>query len=85
MSFFRKTKDSIEVEIYPKEGESADSWIRRLRKKVNNSGILKEARKKEYFEKPSAQRRRKRMEAISRCKSDELKKQKLQDKKGDFK
>jgi small subunit ribosomal protein S21 len=79
MSFFRKTRDSIEIEVYPKEGESTDSLIRRFRKKVNNSGILKEARKHDFYEKPSAVRRRKKVEATIRCRSEESKKEKIQE------
>jgi small subunit ribosomal protein S21 len=79
MGFFKKVKDSIEIEVYPKENESVDSLIRRFRKKVNNSGILKDARKKEFFEKPSTIRRRKKSESTIRCRIETSKKEKLQD------
>jgi len=79
MAFKRQQqRDSIEIEVYPKEGESGESLIRRFRKKVNNSGILKELKAREFYIKPSVRRRNKRKEAIQRCKLEEIKKEKLQ-------
>lgn len=40
------------------EGESADSLIRKFNKKVQQEGILKELRRREYYEKPSVQRKK---------------------------
>jgi len=48
---------SIEVKI--RKGETVDKALRRLKKRLDREGILRDARAKRYFEKPSAQRRRK--------------------------
>jgi small subunit ribosomal protein S21 len=40
------------------EGESADSLIRKFNKKVQQEGILTELRRREYYEKPSIQRKK---------------------------
>ena len=40
------------------EGESADSLIRKFNKKVQQEGILTEIRKREFYEKPSVQRKK---------------------------
>jgi small subunit ribosomal protein S21 len=39
--------------------ESFESLLKRFNKRVQQSGILSEARHREYFEKPSAKRKRK--------------------------
>jgi small subunit ribosomal protein S21 len=77
MSFFKKQRDGLEIEVHPKENESIESVIKRFRKKVNNSNILKVLKEKEFFEKPSAKNRRKRREAIERIKIEGMKKEKL--------
>jgi len=40
--------------------ESFDSLLRRFNKKVQQSGVLSELRRHEYYEKPSVKRKRKR-------------------------
>ena len=40
--------------------ESLESALRRFNKKVQQDGILSEYRRREYFEKPSVQRKKKR-------------------------
>ncbi|MBI4232823.1 MAG: 30S ribosomal protein S21 [Chloroflexi bacterium] len=49
------------------EGETFDSLLRRFNKKVQQEGILAEARRREHFEPPSV--RRKKKEAAKRRKS----------------
>ena len=49
------------------DGETFDSLLRRFNKRVQQDGILSEARRHEYFEKPSV--RRKKKEAAKRRKS----------------
>jgi small subunit ribosomal protein S21 len=49
------------------EDESFESLLRRFNKKVQQSGILSEVRRREFFEKPSIKRKRK--EATKRRKS----------------
>ncbi len=47
-------------------GESIDSVLRKFKKKIKEEGILNELRKREYFEKPSEERKRKEKAAIRR-------------------
>ncbi len=46
------------TEIRMKKGESVDKALRRLKKKLDKEGTLKEIRNRRYYEKPSEQRRR---------------------------
>ena len=39
-------------------GESVESMIRKFNKKVQQEGIMTEIRKREYYEKPSVQRKK---------------------------
>lgn len=45
---------------------NVDGAIRLLNRKVKNDGLIREIRKREYFEKPSVVKRRKKIEAINR-------------------
>jgi len=47
------------VEIKLKRGESVEKALRRLKKKMDKEGTMKEMRSHQYFEKPSEKRRRK--------------------------
>jgi small subunit ribosomal protein S21 len=47
------------TEIRLKKGEPVDKALRRLKKKIDREGTLKEVRNHRHFEKPSARRRRK--------------------------
>ena len=49
------------------ESERFESLLKRFNKKVQQSGILAEARRREHYEKPSVKRKRK--EAAKRRKS----------------
>jgi len=40
------------IQVTAKDNESAESLLRRFNKKVIQSGVLGEARRKRYFEKP---------------------------------
>ena len=42
------------------DNESFDSLLKRFNKRVQQDGILSEVRRREHYEKPSAQRKRKR-------------------------
>jgi small subunit ribosomal protein S21 len=46
------------VQVVVKPGESIDAALKRFKKAVMNSGITKEARMHERYEKPSDRRRR---------------------------
>ncbi|MGB9607263.1 MAG: 30S ribosomal protein S21 [bacterium] len=46
------------AKIEVREGESIESALRRFRRKLQRSGILKEARRHEHYLKPSERKRR---------------------------
>jgi small subunit ribosomal protein S21 len=45
------------------DNESLESALRRFKKKLQRSGVLKQYRNREFYEKPSEKRRRKQKEA----------------------
>ena len=45
---------------------SFEKALRIFRKKVDNAGVKDDVRKKEFYEKPNAKRRRKKQEAVRR-------------------
>ena len=47
------------VDVVASSSESFESLLKRFNRKVQQGGILSEVRRREYFEKPSAKRRRK--------------------------
>lgn len=55
------------TEVKIRKGESIERAIRRLKKKLDKEGIMRQIRANRYFEKPSERRRRK--EARSRIRS----------------
>lgn len=46
-------------EVILHENESLESALRRLNRKLQQDGILSEYRRREYYEKPSVKRKRK--------------------------
>jgi small subunit ribosomal protein S21 len=46
-------------EVYVGESESLDSALKRFNKRVQAEGILTDARRHEYYEKPSERRKKK--------------------------
>mgnify|MGYP001451141375 CR=1 FL=1 len=55
-------------EIKIKSGESLDHALRRLKKKVDSEGIVKELKKRSHYEKPSARRKHNKQAAKYRAK-----------------
>jgi len=55
------------VDVKLMEGESFESLLRRFSKQVQQSGVLSEIRRREFYEKPSMKRKKK--EAAKRRKS----------------
>lgn len=45
------------LQVFVRDGEDISKAIRKLKKKVEAAGILKELREREYYTKPSARRR----------------------------
>ncbi|KXO17208.1 30S ribosomal protein S21 [Peptoniphilus sp. GNH] len=50
-------------EIRVGENESLDNALKRFKRQCANSGVLKEVRKREHYEKPSVKRKKKSEEA----------------------
>ena len=51
--------ESVLTEIKLKKGESVDRALRRMKKKIDREGTMKQVRSRRHFEKPSERRRRK--------------------------
>ena len=60
------------VKLTVRDRESIQEAVRRFRKLVERSGIKKEMRKREFFEKPSETKRRARLRAERRTKRNRL-------------
>lgn len=56
----------IALEVVVHDNESLERALRRFKRKVQRSGLYSELRKRRFYEKPSAQRKRKREAAIRR-------------------
>ncbi len=54
------------VKLRLRDGESVNDAVKRFRKAVEHSGIKKEMRRREYYEKPSETARRNRRRAERR-------------------
>ena len=59
-------KGRLCLEVVIQEGENLERALRRFKRKVQRSGLYSELRKRRFYEKPSAQRKRKREAAIRR-------------------
>jgi len=57
--------------INVRDGESLDRALRRFNRELRKSGIMKEAEKHRYYEKPSVRKRRQAQEARNRRKRDD--------------
>ena len=55
------------AEIRVGENETFESALRRFNKKIQQSGILAEARRREHYEKPSVKRKKKALAAKKRA------------------
>lgn len=62
--------------VYVKDGEPVEKALRRFKKKIQDSGLLQELRDREFYEKPTTTRKRKKSAAVNRWKK-ELRKQAL--------
>jgi small subunit ribosomal protein S21 len=56
----------ISLEVIVQDNENLDRALRRFKRKVQRSGLYSELRKRRFYEKPSAQRKRKKEAAIRR-------------------
>ncbi|MCS6770811.1 MAG: 30S ribosomal protein S21 [Kiritimatiellae bacterium] len=55
------------TEVKLRKGESVDKALRRLKKKLDKEGLMREIRSHRYYEKPSERRRRKEARARMRA------------------
>ncbi len=62
---------NLVVKVQRKERESFDYLLRRFNKKVQQSGVISLARKKQYYENPLSKRERKEI-AIRKAKRKEI-------------
>ncbi len=62
--------------VYVKEGEPVERALRRFKKKIQDNGLLQELRDREFYEKPTTARKRRKSAAKNRWKK-ELAKQAL--------
>ena len=60
-------KEEWVVRLRLRDNESVQEAVRRFRKLVEHTGVKKEMRRREYFEKPSEQKRRERRRAQRRA------------------
>jgi small subunit ribosomal protein S21 len=51
------------VAVQIRKGETVDKALRRLKKRLDREGVIREVRDRRYFEKPCAKRRRKKKAA----------------------
>jgi len=58
------------MEVKRREGESIGSFLYRFTKKIQRSGILRESKKRRFFERPVSKRKR-RLSAIHRTKKEQ--------------
>lgn len=62
--------------VFVKENENINQALRRFKKKIESSGVLEDLRKKEFYEKPTSVRKRKKGAAKARWRK-QLKNQQL--------
>ena len=60
------------VKLTLRDNESIQEAVRRFRKLVERSGIKKEMRRREYYEKPSETKRRARLRAERRARRNRM-------------
>ena len=58
-----KVKGSV---VYVRDGEDVNKALRKFKKKIEESGLLDELRKREFYEKPTTERKRKKAAAKQR-------------------
>lgn len=64
------------LQVKARRNEPAESLIKRFRRKIKNSGIIKEVLDRRYYEKPSVKRRRdkiKRQRVLNKLKQEQNK------------
>lgn len=65
--FYQSSQEKYVVKLRLRENESVQDAVRRFRKLVEHSGVKREMRRREYYEKPSETKRRARRRAERRA------------------
>ena len=68
----RFNEEEFVVKLRLRDNESINDAVKRFRKLVEHAGIKKEMRRRDYYEKPSDQRRRARRRAERRARIAQL-------------
>lgn len=76
-------KGEVIMGVEKRDNEDIESMIKRFKRKVNKSGILKDLKKTEFYDKPSVAKRKKRNEARKRLIREAQKKLKYKTEKKD--
>ena len=63
-----KTPAPQGLQVFVREGEDINKALRKLKKKIERAGIMKEIRDRQYFQKPSEKRRKAKKAGIARWK-----------------
>lgn len=63
-----KSRVTLGNTVVVKENENINQALRRFKKKVEDSGVLDELRRKEFYEKPTTKRKRLKGAAVARWK-----------------
>lgn len=61
--------------VFVKEGEPFEKALRRFKKKIQDNGLLQELRDREFYEKPTTERKRKKSAAKNRWRKEIAKQQ----------
>jgi small subunit ribosomal protein S21 len=59
--------------IRVRDNEPIENAIRRFKNKCENAGVIQDCRKKEFYEKPTSVKKRKKKEAANRTRSQQIK------------
>jgi len=70
-------EERLGICVVKKRGENADDLLRRFKKKVSKSGIIRESKEKMRYEKPSDKKRRKKAQSLRLIMKEKLKAEKL--------
>jgi len=68
MNLMSKEKRYDGNRVTVKDNENITQALRRFKRKIEDSGLLETLRKKEFYEKPTTERKRKKSAAVNRYK-----------------
>ena len=71
-------EESNGICVVRRKGESVEDLIKRFRKKWSKSGVARELKERMYFEKPSAKKKRKKMQSIRMIEREQEKLEEMQ-------